>query len=324
MITLFYFDMEMFQDENFNQANVSDSIINLWSKYGCLAFCEKDKKEILDAAKMLPPKIFNKWNVALANYIKTPIKLNPSKLSELGNYEKVNNELSALGIRTGIVPSEYLELFEEGDNSKVNVEIIDPQNIFESVNFRKSEQFSFRDISNNDRIDDIWRDSFKSLSLYSKKITIIDRYLIKGVLEDFSENKETAIEFFSKFLSLNDRNYVVNIYSACDFNGVATKSGDVKKYIDDVLSNKRYIISGQIKINIFLCKNNVFSSVAHDRMMVFERHAIQIGNGMDIFRFKKMINSQLNIKDKSFTKFNEILSTLSVNVEKGLEFKIGY
>lgn len=317
MITTFYFDEEMFQDETLKDVPmVSDVILEKWSKYGCLAYCEEDHAQIKSAISRVPVKSAQKWIVAFSNYKKTLVKLNPSKMSDLGSYNAADAALTPKGIMTGIVPRLYLELFVKSNNGLV--EIIDPSGITESQNFKNSENHSSADIGENDNIDTIWANSFEKLSLHSKKITIIDRYLIENALDDYKKGKKTSIEKFAELLASNKIPYDIEIYSACDIGGTNTSTQEVKHYLNEVLRKKVYVKTSKINFTVALCKNRFFSQKAHDRMFIFDQHAIQTGVGLDIFREQPLTYCQLNIKDIKLTKFSEIHQKLSANRAQGL------
>lgn len=314
MITTFYFDNEMFDDASFNIKVTSDSILDKWEKFGCLAFCKEDIAEILQTIKQKPNNIYHQWYTALAHFKKTSINLHPSKLYDLGTDHDYDSILNKNGIMTAIVPSEYLELFE----NKTHVEIIEPQNIFDSINFKNSEKYSLNDISEENEIEEIWNNSFKNLSIYTNSITIIDRYLMKNAIDDHKNQKETSIEVLAKFLAKNNKPYTINIYSACDIDGTSTNSTEITTYLNDVLRKKPYVQHSKIQFSISYCKGRIFSKIAHDRMMAFDQHVVETGNGVDIFRVKPISNCQLNIKNIHRTKFKEIYALLSKNRETGL------
>ncbi|PTB31289.1 hypothetical protein [Photobacterium phosphoreum] len=317
MITTFYFDEEMFQDNIFlEHPTTTDHILKTWSKYGCLAYCEKDKGYILKSLQNVPPKFSQKWSAAIQHLKKTPITLENSKLSDFESYNLVDKALTQQGVMIGILPNDFLELFQVDNTGKL--EIISPLGIHDSKHFANSEKYSSLDIGVGDNIDDIWNRSLKNLSLYSKSIIIIDRYLIQNIMDDYEQGKETSIEKFSKYLSTNNKPYNINILSACDINGQITNSGKIKAYLNDILRGKNYIVASNITFTVGLCKNKFFSQHAHDRMIVMDKHVIQTGNGLDIFRNQPLGFCQFNIKNKELTKFDEINSRLQKNREPGL------
>ncbi|WP_419237378.1 hypothetical protein ACN08P_05610 [Photobacterium leiognathi subsp. mandapamensis] len=317
MITTFYFDEEMFQDNIFKEhPTTTDHILKTWSKYGCLAYCEKDKVYIQKSLQHVPPKFSQKWSAAIQHLKKTPIMLESSRLSDFESYNLVDKALTQQGVMIGILPNDFLELFQVDNIGKL--EIISPLGIHDSKYFSDSEKYSSLDIGVGDNIEEIWNRSFKNLSLYSKSITIIDRYLIKNIMDDYEEGKETSIEKFSKYLSKNNKPYHINILSACDINGEITNSNKIKYYLNDILRKKNYIVKNNITFTIGLCKNRFFSQNAHDRMIAMDKHVIQTGNGLDIFRNQPLVFCQLNIKNKELTKFDEINTRLKNNRERGL------
>lgn len=315
MITTFYFDEEMFQDPVFiNQPCVNEDILSLWDKYGCLAYCDTDFSLVEKSLSKIQPKYSTRWKVAIQHFFKTKVNLSKRKISDFGSCSLLENDFKVSGIKTGVVANEYLELFSEIVGG---VEVVCPYTLRYSTNFRESERLSSLDINQSEKIYEIWDSRFNGVFLFSKKIVIIDRYLMLNVIYDYKSGLRTSLEIFFELLSKNNVSYKVDIYSACDING-ETSSSEVKAYLDNVLRPKMSVLKSKIEFEVNYCKNKFFSDHSHGRMIALDRHVIQIDNGLDIFREKPMINAQFNIKGIAQTRFNEIYKVLSKNRAQGL------
>lgn len=315
MITTFYFDEEMFQDPVFtNQPSVNEDILNLWDRYGCLAYCEADFSLVEKSLTNIQPKYSTRWNAAIQHFFKTKVNLSKRKISDFESYSLLEKDFKNTGVKTGVVADEYLELF---NGSTGGVEVVCPSTLRYSTSFKESERLSNLDIHQSEKISDIWDSRLNGVFLYSKKIVIIDRYLMFNVINDYNSGLKTSLENLFELLSKNNVSYKVDIYSACDVRG-DTSSEEVKVYLNNILRRKASVLTSKIEFEVNFCKNKFFSDNAHGRMIALDRHVIQIDNGLDIFREKPMINSQLNIKGVRQTRFIEIYNVLSKNRSPGL------
>lgn len=318
MITTFYFDHEMLKDNDMSLEIVNSTILDKWLKYGCLAIHQDEFiliREQINEGK-IPKTLVQKWNIALTSFMKKTIDIEPRNVYSLCTSQDkcYKDTFNKYGIMTAIVDEVYLEIFDE---KQTEIEIIKPIDIHKSNNFTLSEKHASTDIKKDDNINEIWNNIFKNLSLNTSKITIIDRYLMKNVMDDYAQNKKTSIDTLAELLSKNNKKINVVIYSACDINGEITNAERVKDYLNNSLRNKPYV-KERIQFEVNYCANRFFSNEAHDRMIVFDKHAVQIGNGVDIFRVGGINNCHLNVKNIHSTNFDETYKTLSKNRSRGL------
>jgi hypothetical protein len=136
------------------------------------------------------------------------------------------------------------------------------------------------------------------------------------MIEDYKSGLQTSIELFIAKLPKNGKKYSIQLYSACDI-GTPTNVTELKAYLTDVLSKKTYYQLGIQSFTISLCKNNFFGKEAHDRMLKFDDHIIEIGNGLDIFRETPILNNTFSIKLPESTNFTTIHGNLNKNIEIG-------
>ena len=318
MITLFYFDEELFEDNLLRETPImSDSILNYWERYGCLAMCDDSKREIIAALQVIPEKYKQKWIIALTNFKIFKIDIDKKRLSDLSSIIDFDVGLYNNRVYTGLVASEYLELFEEKSLIKEGnqLEIVSPSNLNESINFNNSSKYCESDIIANDDIDQVWKTRFCGLVRHSKTITVIDRYLAENLIQDIKNGNKSSLEWLVEKLSSYDTNYKLDIFSACDRRNSEISSADIRDFIDNTLKSKPYFRESQININFSLCKDRLFGEKAHDRMICIDEHVVQIGKGVDIFRNKIIENNTFTIKPKKTSFFQGVYRDLSRNRE---------
>lgn len=316
MLTTFYFDSELFDDEAIRTQPLANSaLLRSWRHFGCLIDNNLNTKLVMSAIKNVPPKYYQDWLMALDSYKKCKVNFETLLISDFDNFNTSKNTLFLKGINTALIPYGYLELFGKTVCNETNFELITPININESVNFIKSEKYAAQDIKSTEDLEEIWDTRFQGLALYTKTITIIDRFAVKNIIEDYKLNRKTSIELFIDKLPKDGRKYSINLYSACDIGG-STNLTELKTYLTDILGKKTYYLIGVQDFRISLCKNSFFGQEAHDRMLKFDdHHVIQIGNGLDIFRSSPILNNTFNVKVPESTNFDFIYRNLSSNVE---------
>ncbi|WP_278382840.1 hypothetical protein [Pseudoalteromonas distincta] len=318
MITPFYFDEELFDDNSVREMPIiSDSILNLWERYGCLAMSDDSIKEIRAALKVIPDKYKQKWITALTDFKTFKIDIEKTRLTDLEGITDFERKFYNNRVYTGLIANDFLDLFEEKSLMKEGnqLEIVSPNNLNESINFNNSAKYCESDIKANDDIDIVWNTRFCNIVRYSKKITVIDRYLAENLIRDFTNGNKSSLEWLVEKLSTYDTDYNLDIFSACDRRNSEISSADIRGFIDNTLKRKPYFRESQININFSLCKDRLFGEKAHDRMICIDEHVVQIGKGVDIFRDKIIENNTFTIKPKNVSLFQGVYRDLSRNRE---------
>ncbi|MDP0563305.1 MAG: hypothetical protein QS721_13655 [Candidatus Endonucleobacter sp. (ex Gigantidas childressi)] len=321
MLTTFYFDQELFSDESLNLPITNSVILETWSKYGCLAICQNNINGMRIAIDNIPIKYKQKWITALTSdkFKKTEINISDPLLSSLSGIKEFEMLFYTKNITTGILTIDYQELFEEKslpvDNN--TLEILSPTNINESINFNISKCISEKDIKSGDEFNDIWKNKFEGLAMYTSTITILDRYMALNIERDLRYGLKTSLELLIESLSKYEKKFTIHIFCACDTHStnIDVDFTRIKSYINS-FTNKPYFSKHKFEIELSLCKDKIFKTEAHDRMMCFDNHVIQIGKGMDIFRDKLINNNTFTIKSRYSTLFDDMYKELAKNREK--------
>jgi len=320
MLTIFYFDQDLFEDDFFNSAPVvCNQLLDIWKDYGCLAICSKNRSALIAAISSIPVKYQQRWKLAFTDgsFKQISIEVLQNMLSALKGMPEFQAQYYDKNVVTGVLPKELQDSFEAKSINVGNdvLEIISLCSLSESENFGKSKNNCLMDIKAGDVFDDIWSSRFYRMAEFSKKITIIDRYLALNLQQDFERGKVTALELLINKLSKLNKNFSIDVFSACDFPSEQVNATIINTYIKNTLIKKPYFNIHNIQINFSLCKDSFFKDEAHDRMLCFDEHVAQIGKGMDIFREIAIKNNTFTIKSRILTSFDDIYKVLARNRE---------
>ncbi|MCW7553952.1 hypothetical protein NX722_15245 [Endozoicomonas gorgoniicola] len=317
MLTTFYFDQELFDDSALEYPAINNAILESWRNYGCLAVCTENSKNIISAINKVPLKYKQRWITALSSktFKKTKVRIDNPVLSTLSSIDDFKENYFKNDIITGILPSDYNELFTTRtiDVSNHHLEIINPTNINESINFTTSKDSCEQDIKANEDFSELWCRRFDGLAKHTSIITIIDRYMALNIEYDLNRRKATSLERLIEKLFAYDKKFVIDIYSACDIPNKNINASSIKSYIESTVKKKPYYKDKNFEIRFSLCKDRIFKTKAHDRMMCFDDHVVQIGKGMEIFRSNPIENNTFTIKARRATFFDEAYKELTKN-----------
>jgi hypothetical protein len=319
MITTFYFDQDLFEDDLFNNAPaLLNQLLDMWKNYGCLAICPNNKSALIAAVSSIPVKYQQKWQMALTTptFKKISIVVAQNMLSALNGLPDFQAQYYEKNVLTGVLPLALQDAFEDKFTTvgKDIIEIISPCSLTESQNFIKSQTHCLLDIRAGDNFADVWSSRFQRMAESSKTITIIDRYLALNLEEDIQKGKTTALECLIIKLGHLNKKFTIDVFSACDINRAdrQVNAARIKDYLNNTLIKKVYFNAG-LEVKFSLCKDSLFRDKAHDRMLCFDEHVVQVGKGMEIFREKPIENNTFTIKSRLLTSFDDIYKILSRN-----------
>ncbi len=246
MLTTFYFDKELFEDDAvINISVVGKTIIENWEQYGCLATCKDHQIAIRDALNSTDIKHKLKWVTAFSSssFKKMTVQLREPIVSEYQKIQDLEAEFQPHGIMTGLIPSELVGGLDSLNHTCKQgnfTEVISPCDFDQSIHFQNSSVVSITDINSGETIDDVWKNRFLNLSKNTKKITIIDRYLALNLLEDNTNGLRSSVERLIQKLASNNQKYSIDIYSACDIPSKSINASDLKSYITELKKKPFY------------------------------------------------------------------------------------
>lgn len=320
MLSDIYFDDNLFSDLDLKKSGgINQGLIDSWRDYGRLAY-DKNKSitQILDAA---PVNFRQRWMNYLSYYSLRPIEIDPDELFLAKNVDEIIEIFSGTEILAYILAEGNHELILRDARyykcAESGMEVFMPSETGVSHFHNSGRTASELDLKDGMKIDAIWKQRFKGLVKYTNKISIIDRYMIKNIFEDRKKKKTTSMEKFMGLLSRDSMSDTVNIaiYSSdMAFDNGLCNIVDIESYLRNDLAKFPYV-THKFNVEINICRDQYFALDAHDRYIAFDKHVIQIGNGVSIFRDEQIKKTSFNIKSIYNTSFNDILRTFSRNRE---------
>ena len=314
MLTEFYFDSELFLDDHFCSKVAHENLMNMWSNYGCLFVCNEGRGQHL--FDNVNAKFKTKWMTLFSDSRTVHVDFENPVVSEFKTISSLEGDLSSRGLGTVLIADgcQGKILGDEGYylSSDKGVEVLIPDEINSSHNFSESVLYSKKDINKSDDINQVWSTRFRKLAMYSKVITVQDRYFIKNLVEDIEKGNKTSLELFIEFLSKDVRNkFSLSFYSSGN-----EKDGHDHKIVEGFLtrlSKKPYYHKTIASITITSCAGRFFPENAHERFLKFDNHVMALGNGMQLFRCFPLNVTSFSIKHSIFTHFDQSTSTFNKN-----------
>lgn len=148
-----------------------------------------------------------------------------------------------------------------------------------SDRFRFAEEVGSAPIARGESIADVWTTRFQGLSYWSKEVTIVDQYAMRG-------NNTAGIYQLLRFVDRDTSGCHVTIYSSL---GSTDSKGKSEARLRAELS---YLTGGgvlSVRVRLFRAKD--FRTYSHDRHIRFDRSVFRIGRGMRIFQFARVSES---------------------------------
>ncbi len=289
MMSEFALDQEFFSSDALHNENLSvvhDFITKSWIDYGVLIIPKYGIVDFLELIEKLPLKYRQRWLTAVEYGKKFELDRD---WWEFSKYEDFTDLCSmSAHFKTGFANDGTCFVLSGGIECKIacektGFELLGAGMCSESLNFGKSVELSRSDIWGYKSAAEIWESRFKSLAQFSKKIVIIDRYFFQNIWEaaERNTNKNSMINFFN-FLSKTGKKHHIKIISYggnkdSDFH--AGVFNYFRKNVVKVPALNKSLESWELSS----VQEGFFQGESHDRLIGFDRHLCQIGNGMRIF-----------------------------------------
>ncbi|WP_312187804.1 hypothetical protein [Leclercia sp.] len=327
MIYNLHFDAEYVYSDELRDSNcelLTSMILNIWRDHCCFLIAEQEIDNYLEVIDTFPPQLGIKWRTALSTYKVFNIDNCYKPLREFPDLIAVANNYSKPMIDLIIVPNNYDRL---GFTTALNYQAIDGLDIAKSHSIPSSNTYDKiyntcnRDITGSETIDDIWDSKFSKLARTCSVITIIDRYLGLNIYQD-SDTKKTSLEVFvDKILSHSNECsitiYTSHITNSSNGNSLPTDKNDCRTFFENFirrkLSSKPKFNQIIINLEINICSESYFRTIAHDRFITFDKHTINLGVGMEIFRQNAVKATTCTLRYIGNTNFSPILNELIKN-----------
>ncbi|MNE11274.1 hypothetical protein D3C76_637770 [compost metagenome] len=289
MISEFALDQEFFSSNVLHDENLSvvhDFITRSWIDYGVLVLPKNGSADFLAFVETLPLKYRQRWLTAVEYGKKYELDRDWWEFSKYESFD----ELCAMSshFKTAFASDGTCFVLSGGVECKVSCvntgfEILGAGMCSESLNFGKSVELSRSDIWGYGSAEEIWINRFKSLAQFSKKIVIIDRYFFQNVWEAAQRRStDNSMKNFFSFLSELGKTYHVKIIS----HGGAKDSdfhAGVYDYFYKSIARIPALNKALESWELSSVKEEFFQGESHDRLIGFDRHLCQIGNGMRVF-----------------------------------------
>ncbi|QMV65526.1 hypothetical protein VUJ49_10920 [Pseudomonas berkeleyensis] len=289
MITNFSLDEDFFTSAGLNNENLSaihDFITRSWIDHGVLILPKNGRRDLLNLIEKLPLKYKQRWLTA-AEYGKSS-ELNTSWWN-FSSFENFADSCSlSKQFKTAFSNDETCFVLSGGVDCKAHCsqtgfEMLGAGLCSESINFQNSLNLSRSDIFGHTSAEHVWVDRFEPLAKFSKKITIIDRYFFQNTWESAQrKDKESSMKNFFTFLSKMGKKYHVKIISYGDIKNSEFHTGIYDFFYKSIIKSPA-LYQALESWELISAQESFFQGESHDRLMGFDRHICQVGNGMRIF-----------------------------------------
>lgn len=311
MLTEFYLDEDFFSSDFLKDEYMSavhDFVLNNWRNHGILILPKSKAVKLLDCVKQLPPKFHQRWNAAIADNYRF---MSTDDWEDFNHYADFNAALPlASYFKTGLTEDIVGLKMNGGNECKISCphsgfEVLGAGVSSESQNFDRSRILSSKDIPPRANIDDIWVERLEIFAKYSKSITIIDRYFLERVLNDFQRGKNnTSFINFMRLAARSGNKYDIKIISDGGAKG-EKKCSDICEYFYSRIASSPPIRKAISSLTIVSNDVDYFQRFSHERFIAFDHHVCKIGVGMQIFENYEIPLTDFSAQVKNQTRFYE-------------------
>ena len=149
---------------------------------------------------------------------------------------------------------------------------------------QKAIEWKDRNVAMGEAFDAIWSARFRTLATIAplKRIAIVDRYAI----EQHFRCPQSQLSGLERFLRLLDQDAggprYVDVFSAWTKELKDRSVADIEQEVRCLVGR---LPRGRVtRVVVHMVPNSVFSAIAHDRYVRFERYVWELGHGLDIFQ----------------------------------------
>lgn len=314
MLTFFHFEKCTFESDILGQNIVCDSIIKQWCEYGCLLLPVTEKINISLYIGCYPEKTREKWRVGFSHYKIIETTAPAIDLVAVRNTRDLVASMKDIAAACLVhnVQSDLVEI--NLDELKEHYfEAVHINDINSSECFENSKDNARKCIEKNSDLTHVWNARFKSLAIISKKITIIDRYLYENMISDYESGQETSLYKLVNLLPNVKHKFSISIYS-CGGLKSRDEHKKIMSYVEVKIKGNPLFKSKISILDLNSCIESYFMNNAHDRLLMFDDYACEIGVGMEIFKSSNVVrNTSFSVKHKSFSLFPTVYPILSSN-----------
>ncbi|EOL8957464.1 hypothetical protein ACM911_001700 [Cronobacter dublinensis] len=315
MLIEFHFDQDFLASDDIsgeNAASLNNFLITFWQLQGCFFYSHKLRSDYEEWIRCLDAKFSKKWTTAFASFRHSDLNVNNEKVLEIKNTNAFCERFQGLDLV--IVPNKttYLGLDACKQVANINgIELVWSQEIFSCQCYALSLKYMEQGIEAGADIKIVWANNFKKLAKHTKRITIIDRYMLNNMHEDYSTQRN-ALKVFLNFLCEENKKYFITIYSDGH-----EKNSDLHEFIANYIRTNKsspFLSKPLSGIRVCSCSDAIFAQYAHDRFICMDDTVLELGRGFDLFRPKPIFASTLSYKSRYGSRFENALTKLSSNI----------
>ncbi|MBX8487050.1 hypothetical protein [Pseudomonas cichorii] len=225
------------------------------------------------------------------------------------DYEKFSDITKLISIfKTGLAEDGIGKIISGTEDAAIyctdtGFELLGAGAISESLNFKQSKLAGSAEIKFGSKAQDIWAEKFEPLAMYTKNITIIDRYLFTRIRDELNRNSisSSALNFI-KMLSDTGKKFNVKIISGAEERN-SIPYHEIVNYFDTNIKKSVPISKGLNSLTLISNSDSFFRDYAHERFIRFDTLVCEIGRGMEVLESYPTQMTSFSLKHISETLF---------------------
>jgi hypothetical protein len=311
MITEFSLDKDFFDSATLTtpgQSATHDSILQLWRNHGVLVLTPEKFETAVDLIKKFPIKYQQRWKDAFAENRTLLIDTDWGDFCDYESFSELTKLISIF--KTGLAEDGVGQIISGTDDSVIyctatGFELLGAGAASESINFKLSKTASSTEIKFGSNAHDVWNEKFKPLAMYTKNITIIDRFLFARIRDSLSRGSVSSGALgFLKMLSETGKKFNIKIISGAEHKN-SDAYHEIVNYFNINIKDSAPIARGLNSLTLISNHDNFFRDYAHERFIRFDAHVCEIGLGMQVFESYPTSMTTFSLKHISDTYFLE-------------------
>jgi hypothetical protein len=290
-------------------------IVNHWGKFGRLVVLDGDtgKEEFLKELDSLPQDLRKLWQKVLQRFRFSQSDLRLQIRSDLRfeDFDRLAKVVDVLGHAGD-------EEFSPGaDSLPEKPEILPAEWITDARAFLSSFELADTNLPRGLPVSRAWQQRFEPLASVARRIRIVDRYCLRGLV---SRNPNPASEGIIRFFRFLQRysGKIVNIYTSYEDREEPRQQQLVWSESKDILDRFNWELNpdNQNQFQVKVLPGIVFRDY-HDRFLAFDYQVLEVGTGLEVLKGDKLTReSSLTLKCYSPSHRN-VISRLESEAPRG-------
>ncbi|MBD8772506.1 hypothetical protein IFR08_01790 [Pseudomonas fluorescens] len=262
----------------------------------------------IDLIRKFPVKYQQRWKDAFAENRTLFID---TEWGDFCDYESFADltKLSTL-FKTGLAEDDVGKIISGTDDASIyckstGFELLGAGAASDSLNFKSSRLAGSAEIKFGSAAQDVWAEKFAPLAMYTKNITIIDRYLFTRIRDSLNRGSiNSGALGFLRMLSGTGKKFSVKIISGADEKN-SDAYHEITNYFNVNIVDSAPIAKSLNSLTLISNHDSFFRDYAHERFIRFDTHVCEIGLGMQVFESTPTPMTSFSLKYISDTFFLE-------------------